>query len=803
MRALLRFSFCLSIVLSGLLYSNRSMGQVEILTPDTTICPSTCVDLVAQVNGRTPNFVSLSDDLYTGVINIGFTFNYYGTNYSTLIASSNGYVNFSTGQAGQYSAWAIGQGIPGNPNVLNSIMGFYADILPMPGQGTLDWASMGVAPFRKFVLSFCDVPMFSCTALTTSFQIVLCETTNEIEVHLANVPNCPSWNSGAGIEGIQDASGTNAVPVPGRNYPTQWTAFHSSHRWTPTSATTYSLTSIPYLPIPNANATVSWYENGVTPVGTGLTVNVCPTQNTFYVAQVVNCSDTVKDTVFVTMGGGPQISSFTFTDPTTCGGHDGTITLFGLDQNFAYDVHYRKDGVNQPIASTFSNVNGEITLVNLSAGVYDSIIVYKGFCFSNLVGPIILTDPPVVAAYTFNIHFGCEADTAYFTNNSIQNTFNIWDFGDGNGDTSVNPMHIYPVQGSYNVKLVVSNGACKDSTIQNLNTVHILIADFKENDDSVCTNQTIAFTNLSTATTPTYFWDFGNGDTSTLTNPTYTYTVPGTYRVMMVVTDFIPCSDTIYHTILVDTIPYISFTVTDSVICEGKTIEFMGDYLKTGVTATLWTFGDGNTMPDMDVLAHAFDSSGTYNVLFSATYRNCPKATFAKPITILPYPRIDLGPDTVMCPNGDPIAIGDYKNANNPAASWKWNTGETSAVIAVRHPGIYTAEVLTAGCANSDSIEVRKDCYIDIPNSFTPDGDGVNDYFLPRQLLSKGVLGYKMSIYNRWGQIIFETTHTDGRGWDGKFNDKEQPTGVYVYLIDAILKNGAHEKYQGNVTLMR
>jgi len=803
MRALLRFSICLSVVLSGLFYANKSVAQVQITTSDTTICPNTCIDLHAQVNGRTPNLVSLSDDFYTGVINIGFTFNYFGNNYSTCICSSNGYVNFNTAQANQPCAWVISQGIPGNPNVLNSIMGFYADILPMATQGTLDWASMGVAPFRKFVLSFCDVPMFQCTALTTSFQIVLCETTNEIEVHIANAPNCPTWNGGFAIEGIQDNTGTIAVDVPGRNYPTQWTAYHSSNRWTPTSSSTYSLTAIPYLPIPNANAQVTWYENGITPVGTGTTVNVCPTTNTFYTAQVVNCSDTVSDTVYVTMGGGPQISSFTFTDPTTCGGSDGTITLYGLDQNFAYDVHYRKDGVNQPIINTTSNANGEINVVNLPAGVYDSIIVYKGFCFSNLIGPIILTDPPVIASYTYNIHFGCEADTAYFTNNSIQNTFNNWDFGDGQGDTAANPVHVYTQQGSYNVKLVVSNGACKDSTVQNLNTVHILIADFKEDDDSVCTNQPIAFTNLSTATNPTYFWDFGDGDTSTSPNPGHAYTAPGTYTVMMVVKDFIPCTDTAFHTILVDTIPFVSFMVSDSVLCEGKSIEFTGDYLHTGNTGISWDFGDGNNMPDQASLAHAYDSSGIFNITLSATYRNCPKASFSKPVSIIAYPKIDLGPDTVMCPNGDPIIVGDYKNAGNPAASWKWNTGETSATIAVRHPGVYTAEVLTSGCANSDSIEVRKDCYIDIPNSFTPDGDGVNDYFLPRQLLSKGLVGYKMSIYNRWGQTIFETTSNDGRGWDGKFNDKEQPTGVYIYLIDAILKNGAHEKYQGNVTLMR
>ena len=96
-----------------------------------------------------------------------------------------------------------------------------------------------------------------------------------------------------------------------------------------------------------------------------------------------------------------------------------------------------------------------------------------------------------------------------------------------------------------------------------------------------------------------------------------------------------------------------------------------------------------------------------------------------------------------------------------------------------------------------------KNCYVDIPNSFTPNGDGTNDYFLPRQLMAKGLNKFRMSVYNRWGQLMFETEQVNGRGWDGRFNDKEQPVGVYVYLIEASFENGVTEKYQGNVTLLR
>jgi gliding motility-associated-like protein len=90
-----------------------------------------------------------------------------------------------------------------------------------------------------------------------------------------------------------------------------------------------------------------------------------------------------------------------------------------------------------------------------------------------------------------------------------------------------------------------------------------------------------------------------------------------------------------------------------------------------------------------------------------------------------------------------------------------------------------------------------------MPNAFSPDGDGENDYFFPRQYLSQGVIAFSMNIFNRWGQKVFETTSTTGRGWDGRFNDKEQPMGVYIYNITVKYKNGRDEKYTGNVTLIR
>jgi gliding motility-associated-like protein len=144
-------------------------------------------------------------------------------------------------------------------------------------------------------------------------------------------------------------------------------------------------------------------------------------------------------------------------------------------------------------------------------------------------------------------------------------------------------------------------------------------------------------------------------------------------------------------------------------------------------------------------------------------------------------------------------------NAANPGEIYTWSTGESANAITVTQPGLYWVNVTTANsdCSSSDSIWVKRDCYLNIPNSFSPNGDGRNDYFLPRELLSSGLSSFSMSLFNRWGELIFTTNSVDGRGWDGTYNGEDQPLGVYVYIINAQFINGIRKEFTGNVTLIR
>ncbi len=218
-----------------------------------------------------------------------------------------------------------------------------------------------------------------------------------------------------------------------------------------------------------------------------------------------------------------------------------------------------------------------------------------------------------------------------------------------------------------------------------------------------------------------------------------------------------------------------------------------------------WEMGDGSRfrLPDQQYFSYAFDHSGLMKIKVTADFRACPAISFSDSLYVYPYPVVDLGKDTVLCYQGAPIYLVNLEERQE-GSRYAWSTGDTGLQFKVVHPGHYSLSVTSKeGCMTREDIEVRKDCYIDIPNAFSPDNDGINDYFFPRQLLSRSLKRFRMQIFNRWGQLIFETQNTSGRGWDGRFNGREQPQGVYLYLVDIELDNMRTEQYKGNVTLLR
>ncbi len=173
------------------------------------------------------------DDRYSSEINIGFSFSFFDNTYDQLLIADNGIVSFDLSKAGQYCNWEVNDTIP-SPTFpeKNAIFGVYQDINISTGQGSISYAQIGTAPFRKFVAFYNDVSLYSCNNLKMTSQIILYETYHFIDVQVEDRFPCDTWNNGNGVLGIIDETGDNGYTPPNRNTG-NWSATDEAWRFRP------------------------------------------------------------------------------------------------------------------------------------------------------------------------------------------------------------------------------------------------------------------------------------------------------------------------------------------------------------------------------------------------------------------------------------------------------------------------------------------------------------------------------------------------------------------------------------------
>jgi len=180
------------------------------------------------------------DDHYSDVITLPFSFDFYGVNYTQIVVSTNGYIDFRTNLANGTSPFVFSQAIPNTAfPVKNSIFGAYQDLNNSNAQGTITYGTYGTAPFRKFVVFFNNNSLFACNTYKSSFQMILYESQSIIDVQLIDKQNCPSGTSKA-VTGLINLSGSQGIAAPGRNTGA-WTAYHEGWRFSrPSYYTNYA-----------------------------------------------------------------------------------------------------------------------------------------------------------------------------------------------------------------------------------------------------------------------------------------------------------------------------------------------------------------------------------------------------------------------------------------------------------------------------------------------------------------------------------------------------------------------------------
>lgn len=319
--------------------SKASPGSVSSCTPVyfSPASPGTATNLV-------------DDDIYSGIIPIGFNFSFFGNTYSSLVISTNGLVSFDLTRANQTAHWgllndggvlATQRGTPENlPSMLYdplTIMGVYQDIDVRIGTSPnrrIEYTTVGAAPNRKWILTFFEIPLYNCpTSFHNTNQIILNEGTGIIEVSVFEKESCATWNFGRAMIGIQDGTRTNAYMPSGRRASDpSWDgpALNETWRFVPASGASLfkrvELLDPGGNPIPGASPVVNARADGTREVSFA---NICPlagTTNTYIIKSVYQKFDDAAveivgfDTVRVVRGPLADLGATATATPSGCGG---------------------------------------------------------------------------------------------------------------------------------------------------------------------------------------------------------------------------------------------------------------------------------------------------------------------------------------------------------------------------------------------------------------------------------------------------------------------------------------------------
>lgn len=566
------------------------------------------------------------------------------------------------------------------------------------------------------------------------------------------------------------------------------------------------------------NPTFEWFVNGTsvgnTPVITlpGLTTGAqvycrltssyaCPTQNPVQ-----------SPTINITVNPLPQPVC------TSTANYLGANTQFNVTSNvgtapFSYEWNFGDGGVayTQNPTHTF----GGTGLYNTSVVVTDA---YGCSAVCNLPVDIIIP-PYVYADFTAVINQTCANTTVNFTDISVGNpTEWYWNFGDpASGANNIsnlqNPTHIFTEPGFYTITFAPGNGVFTDTLVMP-NYVEVWenpVAGFMSPNTVYCNPARVKFYDESDGAVA-WDWDFGDGGTSNLQNPWHQYETPGNYTVTLTVTSNHGCTNTLtipaYITILPS--PEADFKA-DTLVCTTVPVQFT-DLSTPDATTWSWNFGDGSGWSSTQQNpAHAYANPGEYTVTLAVTNGlGCPD-TLIKDLYIeaIPYPNADFAPDSIALQLPDTIV--QIFNYSTDYTTWTWDFGNGDTVTALNpevyypEPGIYNMILYVSndlGCVDSLIIpfQVFEMETFFAPNSFTADGDGLNDTW---KGFGKGIVDYKLRIFNRWGEMVFLGADID-HAWDG--NDMKgipAAQGVYTYIVSLTWYTGKSFSRSGTITLIR
>ena len=529
------------------------------------------------------------------------------------------------------------------------------------------------------------------------------------------------------------------------------------------------------------------------------------------VTTAFGCKDTANTHVVLLPPPGAPI----VTDPLTyCYG--ATFVPFTVTPATGATVYFYSSAAGGGATTTHPTVNTS------APGTYTYYFGQTiGLCESPIDSIVITVYPPILPSFTYAIHHGCTQDTVYLTNTSTGATSDMWNFGDGTAtSTATNPTHIYLTQGIFSVKLTDYFATCSNSVTENIDTRHTVQAAFMAVLDTICAGQISNMVNLSTATVgvnpgviTTYAWNFNDGSTDATKNPGHTFTEAGIYNVNLTVTDSIGCQSSVNHDVYVIRLDIRSWL--DTTLCLRQPLPMTNEVLQyppLGLTDYTYYWSPATNLSSNTVQVPFFNAFGSYTYTLTVSllgdWGACTQQDVMVVNSVLGQPLTNVTPDVTVT-YGTSVQL----NADNEVYYW-WvpdngslnNTNINDPVANPHTSTVYTVYGMDKyGCVDSAFVNVTVDSSMHecIPSGFTPNNDGLNDYFHPIGLIFQNLVDFR--VYNRWGQQVFYTSSADSKGWDGTYNGVLQDMGVYYYTIIVARPGGSGENivYKGDITLIR
>lgn len=420
----------------------------------------------------------------------------------------------------------------------------------------------------------------------------------------------------------------------------------------------------------------------------------------------------------------------------------------------------------------------------------------------------------------------CGSNAVTFVNESRDRskvTFFEWQFNlkgtpyknSQNWDATV----VFPDTGFYTGRLLLNPGSpCSDTAQISVKIFPKIDSDFSYSFDT-CSVGPVSFKEQGKgiAGIESWRWSFGAPNaTSAEKNPNYQYSKPGLYPVTLRVTDQNACHDD--TTKMVGWFPAPTLVLIEPSTfsgCSPADVYFKN--LSAPIDSTykiLWSFGDGTTAKNIISPTHRYEKPGVYDVGIAITSPfNCfISDTFPSLIRmdVTPTADFEFDPDSLLSNLNNRVQFIDR---SLDASRWEWllgktgkstlrnptytfpDTGKTEVRLIVSHPG---------GCRDTlvKILDIRPEIRWFMPNAFTPNGDGTNEAFLGNGLLF-GARNFTMGVWNRWGELIFESNDPEV-GWDGRSkNGSASPAGVYVYVVKITGPRGEPFEFKGFATLIK